>query len=106
MIKATGANALRLFNTNPTTLAATQEVMATNPGLYNITAALGKEHISFMDYAQQIGLKVVWPLFSDADALRTMPIEQLRWLIKNQIDEVGGHPALLMYQLGSLSLSL
>lgn len=72
-----------------------------NPGQYNITKALGKEHVSFMDYAQANGLKVVFPLFSDAASLRTMDKDQLYWLIKNQIDEVGNHPALLMYQMGA-----
>lgn len=100
-MKATGANAIRLFNTNPTTLAATQQVVNTNPGLYNITQPFGKEHVNFMDYAAQNGLKVVFPLFSDAEALRTYTREHLYWLIKNQIDEVGNHPALLMYQMGT-----
>lgn len=45
-------------------------------------------------------MQVIYPLFSDAEALRSMPDDQIKWLIRNQIDEVGNHPALLMYQFG------
>lgn len=43
----------------------------------------------------------MWPLFSDVNYLRTLPDDRLRFYMRTTIEEVGNHPALLMYSLGN-----
>jgi hypothetical protein len=94
-----GANTLRLYNVNPTTRLASEELLAT--GWNKIQVANGKDHRQFMDYAHEHGLKVIFPLVGDETALTNDPEELLDQKLRNLIDEVGNHPALLMWALGN-----
>lgn len=47
---------------------------------------------------------MIFPLFGDASALRTYPDDQYQWLLRQQINEVGNHPAVLMFAFGACSM--
>ncbi len=51
--------------------------------------------------AQEYGFKVVFPLIGDKTLLLTQTRPQMEQLIRNQIDEVGYHPAILMFTFGN-----
>jgi len=103
-MKRLGVNTVRIYNTNPTTLEYTTEVLAgiQTPIVGQIVGpSNGKDHRPFMDAAQDAGLMVVFALLGDATLMKNTAIDLYeRWLV-NQIDEVGNHPALLMYTLGN-----
>jgi beta-galactosidase/beta-glucuronidase len=44
---------------------------------------------------------VVVPLFADKEAINKLTEEQMEFFIRNIVDEVGAHPALLMYSFGN-----
>jgi len=44
---------------------------------------------------------VIWPLLGDATLMRTYDIPTYERYLMNQIDEIGNHPALLMFTLGN-----
>jgi hypothetical protein len=92
-----GINTLRLYNANPTTRQATVEQLGTN----GITEAVGKNHIPFMDMAAQYGFKVIFPLVGDQTILTTSSEATVKQLLRNQIDEVGNHSALLVSSISN-----
>eukprot|EP01122_Echinamoeba_exundans_P013455 TRINITY_DN5882_c0_g2_i1.p2 TRINITY_DN5882_c0_g2~~TRINITY_DN5882_c0_g2_i1.p2 ORF type:complete len:364 (-),score=74.65 TRINITY_DN5882_c0_g2_i1:1305-2396(-) len=97
-MKKLGVNVLRLYNANPTTLLATQQLLS--QGWNGIKEARGKDHRPFMDAAHAAGFKVMFPLLSDESLLNdtdAMASQKLR----NLIDEVGGHPALILWVFGN-----
>jgi len=61
----------------------------------------GKDHIPFMDMADKYGFKVIYPLIGDKTEILTKTTQQMERLIMNQIDEIGYHPALVMYTFGN-----
>eukprot|EP00026_Physarum_polycephalum_P003205 Phypoly_transcript_03215.p1 GENE.Phypoly_transcript_03215~~Phypoly_transcript_03215.p1 ORF type:complete len:531 (+),score=37.96 Phypoly_transcript_03215:28-1620(+) len=95
LIQQMGVNTLRLYNANPTTRAYSIEYSNIVP------LPLGKNHTAFMDLAHSFGLKVVFPLYSDYDAFQNLPPDTFKRYLRAQIDEIGNHPALLMWQLGN-----
>ena len=54
-----------------------------------------------MNKAQQYGLKVIFPLMGDEQILRKTPEATVQQMLKNQIDEVGNHSALLMWNFSN-----
>jgi hypothetical protein len=50
--------------------------------------------------AQEYGFKVIFPLAGDQTMLTKMSPDKLRQYLMWQIDEVGNHPALLMWNFG------
>jgi hypothetical protein len=98
IMKQLGVNVLRLYNANPTTLLATQQLLS--QGWNGITEARGKDHRPFMDAAHAAGFKVMFPLLSDESLLNDTDAMASQKL-KNLIDEVGGHPALIMWVFGN-----
>jgi hypothetical protein len=88
-----GVNTLRLYNANPTTLQYTVD----NVGKNGIQYPLGKEHITFMDMADKYGFKVIFPLVGDQTILTQESEDTIQQYLRNQIDEVGNHTALLMW---------
>jgi hypothetical protein len=95
LIKQMGVNTLRLYNANPTTRA--YSIVYSNI----VPLPLGKNHTAFMDLAYSFGFRVIFPLYSDYGAFQNLPVAQFKQFLRAQIDEVGGHPALLMWQLGN-----
>lgn len=95
IMKALGVNTLRLYNTNPTTKQASVFFNSVIPFPY------GKDHVPFMDYAQRFGFKVIFPLIGDYGMMVNMKKEEFKRLLRFQIDEVGNHPALLMWAFGN-----
>jgi len=94
-IKLTGANTLRLYNANPSTLAATK--VYTNL----FTSPTGKDHTQFMDLAWQYGFRVIFPLFVDNWSYANYDEKTFKRYLRWQMDEVGNHPALLLWQFGN-----
>ena len=92
ILKSLGINTLRLYNANPTTRQASVQQLGTN----GIVEAVGKNHIPFMDMAYQNGFKVIFPLVGDQTILTTSSDATIKQLLRNQIDEVGNHSALLV----------
>jgi hypothetical protein len=84
-MKELGVNTLRLYNSNPTTRQASVEQLFTG----GIAESLGKDHVPFMDMAQEYGFKVIYPLVGDQTILTTTSEEGVKQLLRNQIDEVG-----------------
>ena len=83
---------MRLYTTNPTTRQASIEQLGTN----GIVEALGKDHIPFMDKCAEYGFKVIFPLIGDFTILDTWAEADVQRLLRNQIDEVGNHSALVV----------
>jgi len=104
IIKKSGANAIRIYNVNPTTRLYTDEVLAGNRTSIAGTIAppsYGKDHVPFMDIAYKAGLMVIFPLLGDESLMSSLSQQQFQEYLQNQIDEIGNHPALLMYTLGN-----
>lgn len=99
LMKELGVNTIRIYNVNPTTRQASIDFLET--GWNNITKPYGKDHIPFLDLAQEYGFKVIFPLVSDESALVLDSEELLVQKTKNLIDEVGNHPAVVMWAVGN-----
>lgn len=99
IMKELGVNTIRLYNVNPTTREAS--VKFSQSGTGGVTKPYGKNHIPFMDYAHENGFKVIFPLVSDEEALTNDSKDELHQKMQNLIDEVGDHPALLMWSIGN-----
>lgn len=97
VLKELGVNTIRIYNSNPTTRQSTIDQLGQN----GILEPLGKLHIPFMNKAQQYGLKVIFPLMGDEQILRKTPEATVQQMLKNQIDEVGNHSALLMWNFSN-----
>jgi len=95
LIKELGVNTLRLYNANPSTRNATQTYTTLFPFPY------GKNHVPFMDMCQQYGFKVIFPLIGDESIMTSSSTNEFKRYLSWQIDEIGNHPALLMYTLGN-----
>jgi hypothetical protein len=93
-----GVNTLRIYNVNPTSQLYADKYIGVDP---NIKVDIGPSHRPFLDKASEYGFKVIFPILSDETALNDYPMDQvLRW-IQTQIEEVGDHPALLMWLMGN-----
>jgi hypothetical protein len=102
IMKSMGVNTLRMYNTNPITMQYSQDVLAGKlPNPTNIKLPNGKSHVEFMDLAYHYGFMVLFPLIGDENIIRNTPQAQYYQLLRNQIDEVGNHPALLMFSVGN-----
>jgi hypothetical protein len=62
-----GVNTLRLYNVNPTTAKASEELLDSRWN--GITEPRGKEHRKFLDMVHAAGLKVMFPLMGDSSML-------------------------------------
>lgn len=104
IIKQSGANTIRIYNINPSTRLYTDMVLSGQVTAIdgNIVApSYGKDHRSFMDAAFNAGLMVIYPLLGDQTLMNKLTKDQYQRYLQNQIDEVGNHPALLMFTLGN-----
>jgi len=104
-----GINTVRLYHANPQSCTSNLNKFGTRfasnqPGL--------RDHIPFFNYCSQKGIRVIWPLFlpDSGTILRGEGIAALNAqgfpeknaaLIQLQLDELDGHPALLMYSVGN-----
>lgn len=70
-------------------------------GWLGITTPYGKSHVEFMDIADSNGFKVMFPLVPDFAAFKNDSTEDLQQKFDNIIEEVGNHPALLMWVIGN-----
>jgi hypothetical protein len=104
IIKQSGANAIRIYNINPTTRMYTDAVLAGTQQAVTgtiVAPSYGKDHRPFMDAAYQAGLMVIYPLLGDQTLMASLTQDEFEGYLRNQIDEIGNHPALLMYTLGN-----
>lgn len=95
-IRDMGVNTLRLYNTNPTT----RQMSKIYPKSF-IFLEQGKDHVPFLDMAKQYGFYVIFPLISDWWTFQTASESDFKRLLRSQIDEVGNHSAVLMWQFGN-----
>ena len=65
-------------------------------GQFGMNSPNGKDHTQFMDLAYQYGLKVIFPLMGDFTILMNTDDATLERYLRQQIDEVGNHSALLV----------
>ncbi len=72
-----------------------------NEFVYYSSLSIHLNQIPFLDLALEQGFKVVFPLIGDKTQILTKTRAQMEQLIKNQIDEVGYHSAILMYTFGN-----
>jgi len=96
MLKSLGVNTLRIYHADPITSLE----VSSNPN-YADKSIIGANHIPFLDLAQSYGFKVVFPLFAVESAISGISSTFMMEYIENLIDEVGYHPAVLMYQFGN-----
>ncbi|PRP84849.1 hypothetical protein PROFUN_07503 [Planoprotostelium fungivorum] len=96
VLQRMGVNTIRLYRTWP----VTQLSIDSDP-LYVDKSVVGTNHIPFLDMAQQYGLKVLFPLLADQALLDSFSASQIQYYIRVFIDEVGYHPAILMYSFGN-----
>jgi len=106
ILKKAGINTLRMYYTSPITNQYTQGVLNGSiqpiPGEPEvIPPSYGYDHIPFLDMAYQNGLMVIYPLYGDQTGVSIYPPERIEGYLKAQIDEVGNHPAILMFTLGN-----
>jgi len=94
-IAASGANTVRMYHTNPITA---QAVFSDDGYPFK---GYGSEYRPFMDAAAANGLKVVFPLFAELTQILSFSTEKMEEYIRNLVDNVGDHPALLMWQFGN-----
>jgi len=106
IIKQSGANTLRMYYASPVTRLYTEQVLnnQTSPVPNErplVAPAYGYNHIPFLDLAHQYGLMVIYPLFGDQTAVTGSSPEHVQAYLRIQIDEIGNHPAILMYTVGN-----
>ena len=92
VMKESGANTIRIYHASPFTRTASIEQLGTNGYQFPI----GKSHREFLDLALQYDLKVIFPLPGEEGYLRTKTQEEMYQLIRNVVDEVGNHSAILV----------
>jgi len=96
MMQSLGINTIRIYHADPITSLE----VSTNPN-YADKSIIGANHIPFLDLAHSYGFKVIWPLYADESAIAGISQSFMMEYIENLIDEVGYHPAVLMYQFGN-----
>ncbi|PRP81615.1 hypothetical protein PROFUN_01122 [Planoprotostelium fungivorum] len=96
LIQNMGVNTIRIYHAHPITQAAID-----NNAAYTDKTVKGTSHTAFLDLASQHNLKVVFPLYAESAALDTVDASFIQEYIRNIIDEVGNHPALLLYTFGN-----
>jgi hypothetical protein len=101
IIAALGVNTIRIYHMSPFTQLLFQE----NPTLFGpplyTNPDQGAVHTQFMDAADRYGFKVILPIVSDETILESMDQQQLDAMIEATVDELGNHPALLMWCVGN-----
>lgn len=106
ILKQAGANTIRMYYASPVTKQYTEDVLNNKteaiPGDPKLVApAYGYSHTEFLDLAYQYGLMVVYPLYGDQTGVTIYSTEHIQGYLKAQIDEIGNHPAILMFSLGN-----
>jgi hypothetical protein len=97
-LKDMGVNTIRLYSLNPLTEKASESRVGTG----GIVHAFGKSHIEFFDACQAAGIKVIAPLVSnDANVLLNDNITTWQQKVTDLVAEIGSHPALLAFYVGS-----
>jgi uncharacterized membrane protein YgcG len=92
-----------MYNSNP----ITRNAVSLRPGDFPsevstpIDLRTGNDHISFLNYAHRWNLKVIFPLYGDQAAIGSVSEANMQQFIRDQIDEVGWHPAIIMYTFGN-----
>jgi hypothetical protein len=106
ILKRSGANTIRMYYTSPITKQYTENVLnnltSTIPGEPKLVPpAYGYSHTTFLDLAYAYGLMVIYPLYGDQTGVTIYSEDQIKGYLMAQIDEVGNHPAILMFTLGN-----
>lgn len=99
VMKRAGFNTLRVYNMNPLTKIFLEKYPNEFGGIMNPDR--GAEHLPFMDYAFLNGFRVIVPVVSDESMLTNYGEERLKKIVEANVDELGNHPALLMWSVGN-----
>jgi len=94
-----GVNTLRIYNINFLTKKFFEMYPDEYPGVKDKSVAAN--HVPFLDLAHKYGLKVIMPIITDAAFLKGTPDALIDKHIDAQVQEQGGHPALLMWCIGN-----
>lgn len=93
-----GVNTVKLQSLNPLTKAASEARLGTG----GIVHPYGKSHIEFMNACKDAGIMVLAPLVSlDASQLLHDNTSAWQQKVSDLISEIGSHPALLAFYVGS-----
>jgi hypothetical protein len=97
-MKDMGVNAIRVYHMNYITKSLIQKY----PDIYkkyNVNYAA--EHRTFFDVAHSYGIKIVCPVVDTETTLTTTSKDELKRFVEARVDEVGDHPALVMWAVGN-----
>lgn len=99
VMKRAGFNTLRIYNMNP----LTKTFLANNPDEFEgvVAPEQGADHLPFLDYAFLSGFRVIVPVVSDESMLTNYGEARLKRIVEANVDELGNHPALLMWSVGN-----
>jgi hypothetical protein len=98
-MKDLGANTIRVYHM----VSITKTLIEKYPQIYGqkYTSDYGATHLEFMDAAHAHGLKVITPIVSEEGVLTLHTEEELNRYVEARVDEIGNHPALLMWVVGN-----
>lgn len=101
IIKELGANTIRVYNMQPFTKTLFNKFSTLfGPPLYTYPNQ-GAEHKPFLDAVHKYGLMAIVPIVSEEETLSLRTDEELYAMIEARVDELGNHPALLMWCIGN-----
>jgi hypothetical protein len=98
VIKELGANTIRIYHM----VSITKTLIEKFPQNYQkYNSEYGATHVEFFDAAHANGLKVIAPIVSEEGILTLYSEADLNRFVEARVDEVGNHPALLMWVVGN-----
>lgn len=101
IIKEMGVNTIRVYHMQPFTKTLFQKF----PNLFGppqyTQPGQGAEHLPFLDACQEHGFKAIIPIVAEEENLVLRTDEELNAFVEARVDELGNHPALLMWCVGN-----
>jgi hypothetical protein len=98
IIKETGANTIRIYHMEAVTKTLLQKYPNDFP---NNDINLAPVHRPFFDAAEKYGLRVIAPIVTEEGVLLNNDEATLQKFIEARVDEIGDHPALIMWKIGN-----
>ena len=98
VIKDLGANTIRVYHMDSVTQSLIQKFPEFRQKYIQDYAAT---HKPFLDTAEKYGLKVIVPIVAEEVVLTQHTLDELKQFVEARVDEVGNHPALLMWAVGN-----
>lgn len=95
-----GANTIRIYHME----SFTKKLFEKFPGVYPNYEKFkdyAADHTTFMDTAHKHNIKVIVPIVAEEAILTLFTDDDLQRFIEARVDEIGNHPALLMWSVGN-----